>query len=84
MATFNLERNKIEEKNISSYKNQFERFYDTYSSKVYGFLISQTHSETASKELLVKVFLKVWNEITTFNQYWADCDYQSSKFFRLL
>ena len=38
----------------------FSEAYDTYSSKIYGFILQQGHSMKYSEEILEKVFLEAW------------------------
>jgi len=69
MPVLKVVKNKIKNEGLSNYRKQFECLYDAYSPKVYGFLLNQNYSETASEELLIKVFLKVWADIRTFNDH---------------
>lgn len=68
MPTLNVLIDKVEENDISNYRMLFESLYNKYSPKVYGFLIKQSHSNEQAEELLIKVFLKVWDQITTFTE----------------
>ena len=58
-----------DEKDIIYYHKLFESIYDKYSSKVYGFFLSQTCCEELAEELLIKVFLIVWAHISCFNDH---------------
>lgn len=56
-----------EGKDIVYDQKHFESLYIKPSPKVYGFFIGQTYCEELAEELLIKVFLKVWEYITSFN-----------------
>jgi hypothetical protein len=53
---------------MNSYKT-FELLYDKYAPKALGFITRYTNTKEQAEELLVNVFLEVWNEI---NKY-EDC-----------
>ena len=57
----------IEEKMISEHHSLFKLLYEKYSSKIFGFLISRTESNERAEALLIKVFSKVWEQITAFD-----------------
>ena len=59
--------NKIEKENILYYCEQLAFLYDAYSPRIYGFLISDAYCKEVSEELLIKIFLRIWAQIETFN-----------------
>ena len=67
MQTSNGTAIRVEEKDIVYYRKRFETLYAKHSPKVYGFFISQTCCEELAEKLLIKVFLKVWMHIASFN-----------------
>ncbi|MGI8583723.1 MAG: RNA polymerase sigma factor [Chitinophagaceae bacterium] len=46
----------------------FELLYDKYAPKAYGFIVKHTNSKEQAEEFLTKVFLKVWDDIKTFDK----------------
>ncbi len=61
-----LHDKKINKELIFEGQLAFERLYEKYASKIFGFLISHTDSTEKSEELLIKVFSKVWEQINGF------------------
>lgn len=45
----------------------FEKLYDNYAPKAYGFIINHTKSKDQAEKYMMNVFLKVWENITTFD-----------------
>ena len=42
----------------------FEKLYDKFSPKIFGFISQYADSKQEAEEYLVKVFLRIWNDIT--------------------
>ncbi|MDQ6903740.1 MAG: hypothetical protein M3139_12090 [Bacteroidota bacterium] len=63
-----LRSKQIEERVISVDQSLFEFLYEKYSSKLFGFLICRTGSHEKAEELLMKVFLKIWEQIAAFDE----------------
>lgn len=40
--------------------------YDKYSANIFGFILNQGYSEEQGKKILIKVFLKLWENIQWF------------------
>jgi len=68
MPVLSVIMNNMEKENIGHYRKRLELLYDNYLQHVYGFLVSQTYCKKHSEESLVKVFLKVWTDIKTFDE----------------
>ncbi|WP_424492963.1 RNA polymerase sigma factor [Salinimicrobium sp. GXAS 041] len=45
----------------------FERIYELYSESIYGIIYSIIHDEKISEEILQDVFLKIWNNASSYN-----------------
>ncbi len=58
----------IEEKTVLDNGIKFLSLYDKYSAKVYGFLLSKSSRKDETEELLIKVFVRVWNECNIINE----------------
>ncbi len=48
--------------------NKFELLYDTHAPKMLGFILNYTITKEIAEEYLIKVFLKVWDNIKTFEE----------------
>lgn len=46
----------------------FELLYDDYAPKAYGFITKYTDNKEQAEKIMMKVFLKVWDEINTFGE----------------
>ncbi len=46
----------------------FELLYDKYAPKALGFIAQYTNSKEKAEEFLVIVFLRVWNDIKSFDE----------------
>ncbi len=46
----------------------FELLYDTFSAKIFGFLVNQNDSKTKADELLSDIFFKIWADIKYFEK----------------
>jgi RNA polymerase sigma factor (sigma-70 family) len=46
----------------------FERIYALYSESTYGIIYSILKDETIAEEILQDVFLKIWNNASSYNQ----------------
>ncbi|MEO8582663.1 MAG: hypothetical protein ABI415_02640 [Flavitalea sp.] len=49
-------------------RSAFSYLYDVYSGPLYGVITSQIPDHTVCNNILVKVFLKVWNQIDQYDQ----------------
>lgn len=45
----------------------FERIYELYSESTYGIIYSIVHDEKIAEEVLQDVFLKIWNNSSSYN-----------------
>ena len=68
----NLPKLKVFSQNIIEYnsvndRNNFEWLYDKFAPKAYGFITRQTDSKEQAEEYLTNVFLKVWEDIKSFD-----------------
>ncbi|MDQ6757276.1 MAG: hypothetical protein M3004_10110 [Bacteroidota bacterium] len=45
----------------------FEYLYDTYAPKAFGFITKLTGTKEQAEEYMVNVFLKVWEDIRSFD-----------------
>lgn len=54
-----------ENTNDLRYKKYFELLYDKYAPQIFGYLIKQTHTKKLAEEYLIKVFLRIWDNIKT-------------------
>lgn len=45
----------------------FERIYELYSESTYGIIYSIVHDEKVAEEILQDVFLKIWNNASSYN-----------------
>jgi len=45
----------------------FERIYELYSESTYGIIFSIVHDEKIAEEILQDVFLKIWNNSSSYN-----------------
>ncbi|CAL65993.1 RNA polymerase sigma factor [Christiangramia forsetii] len=45
----------------------FERIYELYSESTYGIIYSIVHDEKIAEEILQDVFLKIWNNSSSYN-----------------
>lgn len=45
----------------------FERIYELYSESIYGIIFSIVHDEEIAEEILQDVFLKIWNNSSSYN-----------------
>ena len=68
MKTLSAQATIVENKDSSYQRRLLTSLYDKYSPGAYGFFIAQTHCRELSEELLIKVFLNVWAEITTLKE----------------
>ncbi len=48
-------------------RTNFERLYDNYAPKAYGFITRHSDTKEQAEEFMVTVFLKVWENIKTFD-----------------
>lgn len=44
----------------------FEKLYNSYSPKMYGFLLKKVNSKEVAEQLLMDIFLRVWENIDDF------------------
>jgi len=44
----------------------FEELYNRYSPKMYGFLLNKVNSKEVAEQLLMDVFLRIWENIDDF------------------
>lgn len=51
----------------SGNEKAFEKVYEMYSKSLYGIIYNITRDETVSEELLQDVFLKIWNNASSYD-----------------
>jgi len=51
----------------TDYYTVFEELYDKHSPKAFGFIIHHADTKEQAEEYLEKVFLKVWENIKSFD-----------------
>lgn len=49
-------------------RTNFEWIYDTYAPKAFGFITKHTNTKEEAEEMMMNVFLKVWENIKTFDK----------------
>ena len=69
--TSTINYNKPELKIVANYidkdRTYFEWLYDNYAPKAFGFSTKQTDIKEQADEMMINVFLKVWENIKTFD-----------------
>ncbi len=58
--------NNLDNDYVDNDLKTLERLYDLYSMKVFGFITNLTDSKEVAEEFLINVFLKVWDDIRSF------------------
>jgi len=56
--------------NFSSHQKDykaFEKLYDDYAPKIFGFLILNCETKEQAEKYLMDIFLQVWDDIKNFN-----------------
>jgi RNA polymerase sigma-70 factor (ECF subfamily) len=48
--------------------DHFEELYNRYSPKIYGFLLKKVNSKEEAEQLLMDIFLRIWENIDDFKK----------------
>ena len=65
---YNKPKLKIISDHIDNYRTHFEWLYDNYAPKAFGFITKHTDTKEQAEEYMMNVFLKVWENIKTFDK----------------
>ena len=64
---YNKPKLKMVSHNIDNDRTNFECLYDKYAPKAFGFITKHTDTKEQAEEYMMSVFLKVWEDIKTFD-----------------
>ena len=67
-STLKVVSNNNENQNANHDLTNFERLYDMYAPKALGFISKHTNSKEEAEEFMTKIFLRVWQDIKTFEK----------------
>ena len=63
---------QLQKQGSNDYHREFEILFDKYSSKAFGFIIKNADTPEEAKEYLIKVFLRIWNDIPKYEEFTED------------
>lgn len=64
---YNTPKLKMVSNHINNDRTNFEWLYDKYAPKAFGFITQHADTKEQAEEYMMNVFLKVWENIKTFD-----------------
>lgn len=66
--TLKIVANNTENRDGQQDRTHFEWLYDTYAPKAFGFITKHTKTKEEAEDMMMHVFLKVWENIKSFDK----------------